>query len=195
LGSIFCTFALKIENFHTMTYIVIWIFFLLSNRSLCACFMVNFDRLKFMNTWKFHNFDLKRLLTVKNVLQTNNRCIFLESESDSLEGFVFIFWETQNPCGLKSAPVYYNQFLFCNFFSTLALALKIENFHSRVKILCWSTKVMLLFMVANYSLIPKMCMVCTLGSQLWPLGQKKVKFIKILILSICFRRSLNFKKS
>jgi hypothetical protein len=35
---------------------------------------------------------------------------------------------------------------------------------------------MILFLLANCSLITKMCMLCMLGGQLWPQGKKFMKY-------------------
>jgi hypothetical protein len=58
---------------------------------------------------------------------------------------ICVFWEIQKPCGLKSRiclsqPTFVLQLFKILRSSTRASALKIENFHSRVKILGWPTK-------------------------------------------------------
>jgi hypothetical protein len=47
--------------------------------------------------------------------------------------------------------------------STRASALKIEKLHGRVKIFGWPKNYMILFLVANFSLIPKMCIFLIYG--------------------------------
>jgi hypothetical protein len=58
---------------------------------------------------------------------------------------ICVFWEIQKPCGLKSCICFSQQTFVLQLFkilrsSTRASALKIENFHSIVKILGWPTK-------------------------------------------------------
>jgi hypothetical protein len=130
-------------------------------KSSIKCCQCNFE-IKATNFLKLDH--RKKILMKKNVFPISafNRVVMVE-------WFAF-FEKFKNPAVTKVAYVYYNQLFFCNF---------LKFWESNFKV----------FLVANCSLIPKMCMSCMLGGQLWPLGQKKKKNSwNFQIFSISFLR-------